>query len=292
VNGYSKTFIASANNNGNATTINGKHLYKPSTTTSPVLVNDKAYTVWYNSTGDCFFIKASAEGNTIASHVLAGDTFSNDDDTGLIGTMPNMPAESNFVTTTINDGNVHMWINSGAYLKLSSGGYPNIVFSPTSLDSNISSSNIKAGKSILGISGSATVVDTSDANALASQIVSGSTAYVKGNKIIGTADIRSLGGMAYSRNTVQITNTNTYTFNNLGIGSLVNALISFIDVNNNNSISGNFFYTCDFFQKGRAIYITKNNQIFDNMVSSDDTSITVKFPWNVTGTLKMTVYNE
>ncbi|MBS5951658.1 MAG: phage tail protein, partial [Clostridium sp.] len=33
-NGYSKTFIATANNNGSATTINGKPLYKPGTTTA------------------------------------------------------------------------------------------------------------------------------------------------------------------------------------------------------------------------------------------------------------------
>ena len=87
VNNCPKTFIASASNGGAATTINGKSLYKPGTTTAPNLVSGKAYTVWYNSTGDCFFIKASAEGNTIASHVLAGDTFSNDNDTGLIGTL-------------------------------------------------------------------------------------------------------------------------------------------------------------------------------------------------------------
>lgn len=89
VDGYSVTFVASANNNGSATTINGKPLYKPNTTTTPKLVAGKAYTVWYNQTSDCFFIKASAEGDVLVSHVLAGKTFSNDDDTGLVGTMPN-----------------------------------------------------------------------------------------------------------------------------------------------------------------------------------------------------------
>jgi hypothetical protein len=88
-NGYPITFIASANNNGNATTINGKKLYKPSTTISPTLIKDKAYTVWYNSTGDsgngCFFIKASAEGNALAKDVRNTTTFSNDNDTGILG---------------------------------------------------------------------------------------------------------------------------------------------------------------------------------------------------------------
>jgi hypothetical protein len=70
------------------TTINGKYLYKPNSTVSPKLITGKAYTVWYSSTGDCFFIKASATGNTISSHVLAGDGFSTDYDIDQIGTMP------------------------------------------------------------------------------------------------------------------------------------------------------------------------------------------------------------
>ncbi|WP_061334290.1 hypothetical protein, partial [Clostridium botulinum] len=89
VNGYATTFIASSNNNKNATTINGKKLYKPNTTTTPNLTAGKAISVWYSATKDCFFIKASAEGNAIAENVLAGKTFSNDDDTDIAGTMPN-----------------------------------------------------------------------------------------------------------------------------------------------------------------------------------------------------------
>ncbi|MCU6396714.1 hypothetical protein KW820_22555, partial [Enterobacter quasiroggenkampii] len=87
VDGYSKTFIVSENNNGSATTINGKPLYKPNTTTSPNLIAGKAVTVWYSSTNKCFFIKASAEGNADVANVLAGKTFSNDNDTGIVGTM-------------------------------------------------------------------------------------------------------------------------------------------------------------------------------------------------------------
>ncbi|MFL0168303.1 hypothetical protein [Candidatus Clostridium helianthi] len=85
VNGYPITFIASSNNGGAATTINGKKLYKPGTTTSPNLTAGKAYTVWYNSTGDCFFIKASAEGTALAKDVRKNTTFSNDNDTGITG---------------------------------------------------------------------------------------------------------------------------------------------------------------------------------------------------------------
>lgn len=84
------TFIASADNNGTATTldINGlgvKNLYKPNTTDAPTLKSGKATTVWYDGTS--FFLKASAEGDAVVANVLAGKTFSNDDDTGLVGTM-------------------------------------------------------------------------------------------------------------------------------------------------------------------------------------------------------------
>jgi phage-related tail fiber protein len=87
VDGYTKTFIASATSTSTAKTINGKAFYKPGTVLSPSLTIGKAYTVWYNLASNCFFIKASAEGTSIASDVLAGKTFSNDEDTGLTGTM-------------------------------------------------------------------------------------------------------------------------------------------------------------------------------------------------------------
>jgi len=89
VTGYPITLIASANNGGVATTINGKKAYKPATTNAPTLIAGKAYTFWYNSTGDsgngCFFIKASAEGTALAKDVRTNTTFSNDNDTGIPG---------------------------------------------------------------------------------------------------------------------------------------------------------------------------------------------------------------
>lgn len=36
------------------------------------------------------FIKASAEGNIVAGNVLAGKTFNNDNNTGIVGTMINI----------------------------------------------------------------------------------------------------------------------------------------------------------------------------------------------------------
>lgn len=86
-NGFQTTFVIASANNGVATTINTKPLYKPGTTTAPKLVAGKAATVWYNSAGGCFFIKASAEGTATAGDVLAGQTFSNDDDVGIAGAL-------------------------------------------------------------------------------------------------------------------------------------------------------------------------------------------------------------
>ncbi|MDU6264199.1 MAG: hypothetical protein E6600_06810 [Anaerocolumna aminovalerica] len=93
--GVSKSFIVSANNNGAATTINGKKLHKPGTAETPNLIAGKAVTVWYNTSKDCFFIKASATGNAVAANVLAGKTFSNDDDSDIVGTIPNRTFSAN-----------------------------------------------------------------------------------------------------------------------------------------------------------------------------------------------------
>jgi hypothetical protein len=60
IDGISKTFIASANNGSAETTINSKPLYKPGTTTAPNLVAGKAYTVWYDLIGDCFYTNTYA----------------------------------------------------------------------------------------------------------------------------------------------------------------------------------------------------------------------------------------
>lgn len=87
VNGFQLTFVVLSSNSGAATTINSKPLYKPGTTVAPKLIAGKAATVWYSSVGGCFFIKASAEGTAAAGDVLAGKTFSNDDNVGIAGAL-------------------------------------------------------------------------------------------------------------------------------------------------------------------------------------------------------------
>lgn len=168
--GHSKTFIASAVNNGSATTVNGKPLYKPGTTTAPKLIAGKAYTVWYDASGDCFFIKASAEGDAVAANVLAGKAFSNDDDTGIMGTMPN---NGSVGTITLDTQNKEYVIPKG---------YHNGLGKVKAVISGLIASVIKAGTTVGDILGTF----TSDATAAAGDILQDKTAYAKGNKLTGT----------------------------------------------------------------------------------------------------------
>lgn len=75
VNGLSKTFIASEDNNGSETTINTKPLYKPNSTIAPVLTSGKAYTIWYNLSSDCFFIKVSEGGDSKPANLIRNGNF-------------------------------------------------------------------------------------------------------------------------------------------------------------------------------------------------------------------------
>ncbi len=172
-------FIAKANNSGAATTINinslgAKNLYKPNTTVAPTLLAGKAYTVWYNGTS--FFIKASAEGTTVAEHVLVGDTFSNDLDTGVMGTMPNRGAVV-ITPSTVNQSIQLGYHNGNGYVP----GDPDLV-----------PANIKAGKNIFGVDGNTNVIDTSGATATDADVLTGKT-YCR-NGVIGTGNIPTLQG--------------------------------------------------------------------------------------------------
>ena len=159
--GYWKKFIASGNNNGASTTINTKPLYKVSSTNSPILKANRPYEIYYNSSNDCFFLKASATGTTSADKVLAGETFSTENDTDLVGTMPNKGA----VTSNLNCG--------GSYTIPK--GYHN------------GSGRVTANS----------LSSQTSANATANDIMNGKTAWVNGSKITGTATIDSFGGIKY-----------------------------------------------------------------------------------------------
>ncbi len=169
-NGFTVTFVVSANNSGAATTINTKPFYKPGGTTAPNLIAGKAVTVWYSTSGGCFFIKASAEGDAVAADVLAGKKFSNDNDTGIIGTMANNGA------VTLTPGTADQPIAVGYH-----NGNGKVLG-----DTKLVTGNIKAGASIFGVAGKASIVDTADATAVAGEILIGDSAYVNGSKINGS----------------------------------------------------------------------------------------------------------
>lgn len=184
VNGYSKTFVASASNGGADTTVNGKKLYKPGTIKSPNLIVGKAYTVWYDLASDCFFIKASAEGDADVSHVLAPKKFSNDSDTGLTGMMPDNGAVNQLLaingTYTIPSG----YHNGSGKVTQSIATKAEATITPSTVNKIISANQYLTGdQTILG-----------DSDLIESNIVS--TANIFG--IQGTANIQSLGGTNFA----------------------------------------------------------------------------------------------
>ena len=192
-NGYSKTFIATANNNGSATTINGKPLYKPGTTTGPNIKEGKAYTVWYNSVSDCFFLQASAEGDATIAQVLAGAIFSTDDDTGLVGIMPNNGSLNKVLSL-----NETFNLPAGYY---SGGRVTQNIPNNGAMNANLNcgqSKDIPAGYTNGGRITANSLASQTPANADASTIIAGRNAWVNGNLINGNASVQSLGGKKFS----------------------------------------------------------------------------------------------
>ena len=182
-NGYSKTFIATTNNNGSATTINGKPLYKPGTTTAPNIKEGKAYTVWYNSVSDCFFLQASAEGDATVAQVLAGAIFSTDDDTGLVGVMPNNTGTNKALA--LNE----TWVIPKGYHD-GNGRVTQNIPNNGAINANLNcgqSKSLPAGYTSGGTITANSLASQTPANATAAQILAGYTAWVNGNLINGNA---------------------------------------------------------------------------------------------------------
>ena len=159
-----RTFIAKYNNdNTKATTINGLPLYKANSTNNVTLKKGRAYTVWYSASDNCFFLKASATGDAKAGEVLAGKIVSTDEDTDIIGTMPNNPK----ITKTLKVGEsytVPKGYNNGSVIK---------------------AETIKDASKSSGVTLN-----------LAGELLKDVKAFDKdGNLITGTATIESLGGI-------------------------------------------------------------------------------------------------
>ena len=188
--GYWKKFIASGDNGGTPTTINGKSVYKVSTTNPPRFKKDRPYEVYYNAAKNCFFLKASATGTTSADKVLAGETFSTENDTDLSGTMPNKGA----VTSSLNCG--------GSYTIPKGYHNGNGRVTANSLSSQTS------------------------ANATANDIMNGKTAWVNGSKLTGTATIDSFGGIKYKYKFTFTKTTPSDTKERFSMGNILDDIIA------------------------------------------------------------------
>lgn len=140
IDGSIKNFIVKVDNNAVATTINGKHLYKPNTITAPKLKANTAVSVWYDLTGDCFFIRASAsgDGTALKGDVLAPKTIINEDGDEVTGTIPSKLA------ATYTPGTTDQTIAAGQYLS----GIQTIKG-----DADLIAANILKGKDIFGVVG-------------------------------------------------------------------------------------------------------------------------------------------
>jgi hypothetical protein len=147
-------FKAIADNGTVATTINidnkGAKSIKKLDGSIPTIKSGKTYEIYYDVTGNCFFLVAKAEGTADVGNVLAGKTFSNDNDSGLVGALVSQPNGVTPVSTWASgSGNLNVSIPFGAYLAVGGAGKPEIFM----YDVNFIPSNIINGKSIFGVSG-------------------------------------------------------------------------------------------------------------------------------------------
>lgn len=118
----------------------------------------------------------TSDATATAEQILSGKT-AYINDTKVTGTMTDNGAQ----TGTISTASGSVAINAGYH-----NGSGKVSISSTE-QAKIIASNIKKGVSILGVTGTVQEgVDTSDATASASQILSGKTAYVNGSKLTGT----------------------------------------------------------------------------------------------------------
>jgi hypothetical protein len=169
IHGAYLKFKAIADNTGNMTmNIDGKGvrtLKKLDGSQIPAggIKNGKVYEVYYDAGGDCFFLLARAEGDAVADDVLAGKTFSNGNDIGIIGTMPNQGQK------IITPGTANVVIPVGYH---DGTGY-------AQGDADLVIGNIRAGVSIFGVNGKSSVVDVADTtmDVNANQLLTGYYAY-------------------------------------------------------------------------------------------------------------------
>ncbi len=128
---------------------------------------------------------STGEGNatfwdTTGATVAAGDILTGKTAFGASGSVAGTMANNGAQTETISKLADSIKINTGYH---NGSGTVSI---DSAEKAKVVAGNIKAGVTILGVTGSSSVVDTSDATATAGTIVSGNTAYVAGKKVTGT----------------------------------------------------------------------------------------------------------
>ena len=142
---------------------------------------------------------ASMFGDAEASHVLTGKLFTSSAGFKATGTMPehtdvSWVEESNGILMGYYSNNVSISVPLGAYVgrrhfsnNSPMRSYVNVPYSNMAQSIGLTAGKIVKGNTILGIAGTGqTGVDTSDANATASDIREGKSAYARGSKIWGS----------------------------------------------------------------------------------------------------------
>ena len=137
---------------------------------------------------------------------------------GVTGNVIELNGETKTITPTTSQQVITPSQNKNAITEVT----VNAVTS--AIDSNIQADNIKKGVTILGVSGKSSVVETDDATATNSDIASGKTAYVNGNKVVGViVDRRNSGARIAGAN---VTDTNPYRVTITGTGSSTTEIIN------------------------------------------------------------------
>ena len=150
-----------------------------------VIINNISYsgvpsvTMPKSGGGDAVFYDTTIA-NATSEHILSGKTaFVGAGE--ISGSMTNNGGLQGSISTKEGTYTIPGGYTSGGSVGISSTEKAKII-----------SSNIKSGATILGVSGSSTVVDTSDATASSATIYTGVTAYVNGSKITGTMTTPSI----------------------------------------------------------------------------------------------------
>lgn len=126
-----------------------------------------------DNNGNAVFYETSGD-DAVAGDVLASKK-AHSTSGAIVGSMTNNGAVTGTISTKAGSYNVPAGYHNGS-------GSVQIAIEE---QNKIISENIKSGCTLLGVSGSSTVKDTADGTATTSTILSGYTAYVNGNKLVG-----------------------------------------------------------------------------------------------------------